>query len=259
MVIIACRSGQTPKGADPLWHSSLAQQLADTVGDLYDAVYAPNGDLYTVWAGEDVGAKDHDRIVAVMGGDSARLVEFRPLPTAVRLAELAAGIGMRWPGAEPPGNRWREDTLMGLVRFLRHVFTAAVEDRADYHTLLEGAWALERMRLNDPMQRERLLSFRALEEIRESAQGGQGRSASTDRSTVARDYWDLLHDARSHVQNPHQRDLTLPEFGLFFGLVPSTAPRPHPPLPTDRITTVLSSGSSQSVARRALSAQPRLV
>ncbi|MCX4588194.1 hypothetical protein OG819_00030 [Streptomyces sp. NBC_01549] len=65
---------------------------------------------------------------------------------------------MRWPGAEPPSDHWREDTLMGLVRFLRHVFTAAVEDRADYQFLLEGAWALERMRLNDPTQREQLLS-----------------------------------------------------------------------------------------------------
>ncbi|MCX4597484.1 lonely Cys domain-containing protein [Streptomyces sp. NBC_01549] len=255
MVLTACRSGELPGGADPLWHSSLAQQLADAVGDLYDAVYAPNGDLYTVWAEDGAGGMDQDRILMVMGGDSARLVEFRPSPTAARLAELAAGIGMRWPGAEPPSDHWREDTLMGLVRFLRHVFTAAVEDRADYQFLLEGAWALERMRLNDPTQREQLLSFRALEEVRESARATWGLSASTDRNAVARDYWHLLHDAR----NPYQRDLTLPEYVALVGLVPSTAPRPHPPLPTDHITTVLSSGSSQSVAKRALSAQPRPV
>ncbi|MGW3980187.1 hypothetical protein [Streptomyces mirabilis] len=125
-----------------------------------------------------------------------------------------------------------------MVRFLRHVFTVEVEDRADYLSLLEGAWALERMRINDPARRDHHLTFPVLDYIRGSAQRAWVRKTGVSRSSVARDYWDLLHSAGSYVQIPGQELHTLDLFlsQLSRGQVLPVAPVPRPPLPVDDIT-----------------------
>ncbi|MFD7004340.1 lonely Cys domain-containing protein, partial [Streptomyces mirabilis] len=232
IVAASCEIGEVPGGTNRLFHDSLGQGLANEVGDLFDAVYAPN-DVFASYFWNK-----HEPF-AVRGGDRARMVEFRPLPTPARLEELATQAGMKWPeaGAGPPSGQWRQDTTRALVRFLRDVFTVKVEDRADYLTLLKGAWALERMRLNDPRQRTQLLSFADLEETRECARGAWRKGPTGTDHT--REYWDLLHKADAYLQDPSHQDITLSTFGglLLDELISSVAPEPDPPLPVDPIRT----------------------
>ncbi|MFE2717862.1 lonely Cys domain-containing protein [Streptomyces mirabilis] len=232
IVAASCEIGEVPGGTNRLFHDSLGQRLANEVGDLFDAVYAPN-DVFASYSWNK-----HEPF-AVRGGDRARMVEFRPLPTPARLEELATQAGMKWPesGAGPPSGQWRQDTTRALVRFLRDVFTVKVEDRADYLTLLKGAWALERMRLNDPRQRAQLLSFADLEETRECARGAWRKGPTGTDHT--REYWDLLHKADAYLQDPSHQDITLSTFGglLLDELISSVAPEPDPPLPVDPIRT----------------------
>ncbi|MGW3985390.1 hypothetical protein, partial [Streptomyces mirabilis] len=240
IVLVADQSGEVPTTADPLWHDTPAQEIADDNRDLYDVVYAPNAVSVTMRLRSSPGQEFPVRRVHY-GRDDARMVEFRPLPAEDRLVDLAGRIGMHWPGTPQPRDRWRRDTLRALVRFLRHVFTVEVEDRADYLSLLEGAWALERMRINDPAQHDRRLTFPVLEELRQAARGAWGRQTQTDHGTVAESYWNLLYDAGSYVRNPGQELHTLDQFEmhLFHRQGPSDAPVPDPPLPVDDITTVV--------------------
>ncbi|MFD7001005.1 lonely Cys domain-containing protein, partial [Streptomyces mirabilis] len=231
LVLTSCLSGEMPPNTDPdgprgdpLRVNSIAQELMNEVREWFDALYAPNGEFGILW----------DKISEpfyVEGGDTARMVEFRPMPGTDRLEELAEELQRRQGGVHPT-----PETLLALVKFLRYVFTAGVDDRPDYLTLLEGAWAVERMRLNDPAQQNLRLRFSDLERLRESVGGPWKRRSE---SSAARDYWDLLHGARSYAHDRAHPHPTLDDFEtrLLWGPALPAAPDPRPPLPVDDIIT----------------------
>ncbi|MER7186025.1 lonely Cys domain-containing protein, partial [Streptomyces hyaluromycini] len=143
-------AGRAPFVADPLATLSEAQQVANHTDR---TVFAVDRVHYLT---QDQGTK-RQGIATTAEGERRQWLELRPEPRGAALDDLARTAGLH-ADAGPAPEGTRESTLR-LVRALRQVFGAAVEDDRDdahgeYQRLLRGIGALESMRRNDPGLRD---------------------------------------------------------------------------------------------------------
>ncbi|MER5552013.1 lonely Cys domain-containing protein [Streptomyces sp. NPDC002793] len=134
-----------PYVADPLATVSDAQHTANETGRTVFASTRPSG-IQRLSAEQGGG---YVRILSTdPRGARGRWLEFRPEPSGAALDEVARAAGLHQDdGPAPPAVR---DAALRLVRALRTVFGADVDQAADHPRLLAGIGALEAMRGRDP-------------------------------------------------------------------------------------------------------------
>ncbi|MER7185807.1 lonely Cys domain-containing protein, partial [Streptomyces hyaluromycini] len=144
-------ASRNPFVADPLATLSEAQQVANQVDR---TVFAVDRVYYFL---RDKGVK-RQAIATTAEGELHKWLELRPEPKGAELDALIGTAGLR-TDAGPDSEKDRAAALLRLVRALRQVFGASVEDDKEdahgmYQRLLRGIGALELMRLNDPGLRD---------------------------------------------------------------------------------------------------------
>ncbi|MBW8793742.1 MAG: hypothetical protein JF597_09160 [Streptomyces sp.] len=142
LVMHACNLASFPEGkavVDLLGDKQPGpQELVDALAGVVRAVFAPDTEIGVgpVRAGDTAAAAED---VLLLGGPRAVgvYVKFRPRPDAGRIAELARLTGTS------PGD------VLRVVWLLRLLFTADVDDRADYESLVRAVAMTDRRRRTD--------------------------------------------------------------------------------------------------------------
>ncbi|MER6273800.1 lonely Cys domain-containing protein [Streptomyces sp900105755] len=232
---VRSRAGRTPFVADPLATVSEAQQVANRADR---TVFAIDRVHYVRSEGE----KSWQGILTDSLGERRKWLELRPEPTGAALDELARTAGLH-TGAGPASEQDRA-TALRLVRALRLVFGASVEDDRDdahgeYRRLLAGIGALARMRRDDPLMGD--VGPFTMDLLDRVARSYLGRSAGTVPAPgTALDPADVRAVLEAARTQPDRKTLTgfvwLPSLGEALSLVGKGDP-------DQRATEVLDLGS----------------
>ncbi|MER5794215.1 lonely Cys domain-containing protein [Streptomyces sp. NPDC001980] len=212
------RAGRTPFVADPLATVSEAQQVANHVDRTVfaiDRVHFVRSEGKESWQG----------ILTDSLGERRKWLELRPEPIGASLDELARTAGLHT--GEGPASEQDRVTTLRLVRALRLVFGASVEDDKDdahgeYQRLLAGIGALARMRRDDPLMGD--VGPFTMDLLHRVARAYLGRSAGLVRAPgTALDPADVRAVLEAARTQPDHRSLTgfvwLPSLGEALSLV----------------------------------------
>ncbi|MBE9500349.1 lonely Cys domain-containing protein [Streptomyces sp. GKU 257-1] len=188
-------TGGRPDGADPLADVAYGQLVANETGR---TVYTtPFSNAVVEMRRLRPGSRSEEPVLSLYTDErepAAEWTVFRPEPKGAALDAVARAAGLH-QDAGPAPEEVRERTLR-LVRALRLVFGARVEDRTDYRDLLSGIGALELMRSRDPaLNQPGALRF-TVELFEELARAHHRlRGPGVSRGSLADGYALLLADA----------------------------------------------------------------
>ncbi|MFG2960185.1 lonely Cys domain-containing protein [Streptomyces sp. NPDC048291] len=205
-------AGRAPFVADPLTTLSEAQQVANHTDR---TVFAVDRVHYLTY---EQGTK-RQGIATTAEGGRRQWLELRPEPTGAALDDLARTASLHTADGPAPDEA-RESTLR-LVRALRQVFGAAVEDDKDdahgeYQRLVRGIGALESMRRNDARLRD--AGPFTMDLLERAARAHLGRSAGSalDSTHILA----VLEAAGTHPAGTALRDFVrLPSVDKALGLL----------------------------------------
>ncbi|MFE3263690.1 glycosyltransferase [Streptomyces sp. NPDC059215] len=221
VVLYACETGRQPAHGG----LSVAQHVANLTRR---TVYAPTTDTGSALDGE---GRALTVLTAEADASPGTWAGFAPEPAGRALEDLARAAGLHLAPETP--DPWTTTRTLQLVRTLRGTFGVPVETSDDYHALLRGLAALDRLRWNSTtdVQAARHTDARMtpgvlrrisrdILDLPEHAQQAPDtwRSVLTAATTIHTAGQDaplnaikhLLHTTQAHQTNPQSKDIRQP-------------------------------------------------